>query len=119
MSDRCLERPTFSARRFFLFLPLFLTMIPGSAVLFIYLEARPYGIQLASMIGYSAAAALYTFSRNQGLPRYLFNCPTVRPQLYRLFIRHLGFLTVLFVIETIALQLRPGIPEWWFQGRRI
>jgi hypothetical protein len=121
ISDACSERPTFSASRFFLFVPVFLTMIPGSVILFIFLADRPCGIQLASMIGYSAAAVLYTFSSNRGLPRYLFSCPVAHRQLYRLTLRHFGFLIALFTIETTALQLRPRLPAWWFvaHGRNV
>jgi hypothetical protein len=117
ISDSCSKQPKFSAKRFFLFLPVFLTMIPGSFILFIFMGDRPYGIQLASVIGYSAAAVLYTFSSNRGLPRYLFSCPIVRGQLYRLTLRHFAFLIALFAVETIALQIRPRMPGWWFVAR--
>lgn len=114
-SDPCFERPTFSTSRFVIFLPLFLTMIPGSVVLFIFLAGHPYGVQLASMVVYSAAACLYTFSKYRGTSqRYLFTCPVVRGQLYRLLLRHFAFLIALFVIETAAFQLRPKMPDWWF-----
>jgi hypothetical protein len=32
----------------------------GTAILLILLEDRPYGIQLSSIVGYTAAVALYT-----------------------------------------------------------
>jgi hypothetical protein len=113
--DPCFERPTFSANRFFIFLPLFLTMIPGSIVLFILLAGHPYGIQFASIVVYSAAVVLYTFSKYRGTSqRYLFSCPVVRGQLYRLTQRHFAFLIALFAVETAALQLRPKMPAWWF-----
>jgi hypothetical protein len=67
-----------------LFLPVFLTMTLGSAVLFIYLPELPFGIQAAGMVCYTSAVVLYTFSANRGLPRYLFACPVVRAQLPRL-----------------------------------
>lgn len=92
---------------------MFLIMIPGSGILFIFLADHPYGIQFASTIGYSAAAILYTFSSNRGLPRYLFSCLVVREQLYRLALRHFAFLIALFAIETTALELRPRMPAWW------
>lgn len=96
-------------------------MIPGSLILFIWLEGAPYGIQLASTVGYSAAVVLYTFSSNRGLPRYLFRCPVVHGQLYRLGMRHLAFLFVLFFIETAAFHYRPSMSAWWFvaQGRHM
>ena len=86
----------------------------GSGVLFAVLADRPYGIQLASQVAYTAAVILYTFSSNRGLQRYLFRCPFVRPQLPRLAFRHIGFLAVLFVLQTGALQLRPRLSPSWF-----
>jgi hypothetical protein len=90
-------------------------MIPGSIVLFILLAGHRYGIQFASIVVYSAAAVLYTFSKYRGTSqRYLFSCPVVRGQLYRLTMRHFAFLIALFAVETAALQLRPKMPAWWF-----
>ncbi len=89
-------------------------MIPGSIVLFILLAGHPYGIQFASIVVYSAAVVLYTFSKYRGTSqRYLFSCPIVRGQLYRLTLRHFEFLIALFAVETAALQLRPKMPAWW------
>jgi hypothetical protein len=95
---------------------LALPMMIGSAVLFIFLFfalGYPYGLQIASAVGYSAAVVLYTFSSNRGLPRYLFTCPVVGGQLYRFMLRHFAFLIALFGIETTALQLRPRMPARW------
>jgi len=111
--DPCRANSTFSLRRFALFTLAFLIMIPGSAILFIVLCDRPFGIQLASAICYSAAIILYTFSSNRGMQRYLFQCPYVRPELPRLAMRHLGFLVALVVILTAALNLRPHLPHYW------
>jgi hypothetical protein len=96
-----------------LFLPVFLTMTLGSAVLFIYLPELPFGIQAAGMVCYTSAVVLYTFSANRRLPRYLFGCPVVRAQLPRLVLRHMAFLAVLFVLLTFALQIRPFLPAPW------
>lgn len=87
----------------------------GSGVLyFTVLVDRPYGIQLSSQVAYTAAVMLYTFSSNKnGMQRYLFLCPFVRPQLPRLAFRHIGFLAVLFFLETGALQLRPRLSPSW------
>ena len=119
--DACLARPSFSAERFAVFLPIFLTMIFGSGVLFICLADYQFGIQAAAIVFYTCAIVLYTFSANRGLPRYLFNCPVVRAQLPRLVRRHLVFLAVLFVVLTVALQLRSDLPASWLvasKGRR-
>lgn len=86
----------------------------GSAVLFAAWSDRPYGFQLASQVAYTPAVILYTFSRNRGMQRYLFSCHFVRPQLPRLAFRHLGFIAVLFLLQTAAFQLRPRLSPSWF-----
>jgi hypothetical protein len=111
--DSCQSPPKFSVDRFALFTLLFLAMFPGSVVLFILLAGRSYGIQLASLVGYTSAIVLYTFSRNRGSPRYLFRCPYVRLVLPRLILRHLGFLVALIALETEALRIRPHLPPSW------
>lgn len=111
--DPCQSPAKFSPDRFALFTLLFLAMIPGSIVLFILLADRSYGIQLASLVGYTSAIVLYTFSRNRGMPRYLFRCPYVRLVLPRLVLRHLGFLVALVILETEALRIRPRLPASW------
>ena len=83
----------------------------GTAILLILLEDRPYGIQLSSIVGYTAAVALYTFSRNRNnMQPFLLSCPVVRRQLPLLVRRYLGFLAALFVLQTTALKLRPNLP---------
>jgi len=63
---------------------------------------------------YTAAVALYTFSRNRnGAQPFLLSCPVVRRQLPRLIRRHLGFLAALFIAQTTALNLRPNLPAHW------
>ncbi len=111
--DPCLTRQQISFPRLAVFTLLFLTVIGGGIVLAL-LENRPYGIQLTSMLIYTAAVALYTFSRNRnGAQPFLLSCPVVRRQLPRLIRRHLGFLTAIFVAQTTALNLRPKLPAHW------
>jgi hypothetical protein len=112
-ADACGEPPIASPGRFILFTAAFLTMLPGSLILFIWLGDRPYGIQLASIIGYSAATILYTFSANRGMQRYLFECPYVRSQFRRLAVRHIVFLVALFSLETAILSIRLHLSPWW------
>jgi hypothetical protein len=111
--DPCLTRHYISFARFTVFALLFLTAV-GGWIFLALLEYRPYGIQLASMLIYTAAVALYTFSRNRnGAQPFLLSCPVVRRQLPRLIRRHLGFLAVLFIAQTIALNFRPDLPAYW------
>ena len=99
-----------SILRFVVLTLLFLIMC-STVILLILLENRPYGIQLSSIVGYTAAVALYTFSRNRnGNQPFLLSCPVVRRQLPRLIRRHLGFLAALFTAQTIGLDFRPNLP---------
>jgi hypothetical protein len=111
--DPCLTRQYISFPRLAVFTLLFLTVIGGGIFLSL-LEFRPYGIQLTSMLIYTAAVALYTFSRNRnGAQPFLLSCPVVRRQLPRLIRRHLGFLAALFIAQTMALNFRPNLPAHW------
>jgi len=115
--DPCLTRDYISFPRLVVFALLFLTFI-GGAIFLALLAYRPYGIQFTSMVMYTAAVALYTFSRNRnGNQPFLLSCPAVRSQLRRLIRRHLGFLAVLFVVQTIALKLRPKLPAYLITPR--
>ena len=109
--DPCITEP-FSFLRFAVLALLFVTMF-STAILLIVLEGRPYGIQLSSIVGYTAVA-LYTFSRNRGGNQpFMLSCPVVRRQLPPLIKRHLGFLGALFLLETTALKVRPRLPANW------
>jgi hypothetical protein len=83
----------------------------STVILLILLADRPYGIQLSSITGYTAAVAFYTFSRNRNDNQsFLLSCPVVRGQFPQLIRRHLGFLAALFIVQTTALKLRPNLP---------
>jgi hypothetical protein len=112
-TDPCTKPSTFSWSRCILFTFVFLTFIPGSLILFFFLSDRPYGVQAASMVSYTAAVILYTFSKNRGMQRYLFHCPFVRPQLPLLARRHAYFLVALFALQTAILQLRSHFSPFW------
>lgn len=88
-------------------------MMPGSVILFICMEGSRFGIQFASIIGYTAATILYTFSANRGMQRYLFDCAYVRSQFGRLSRRHIGFLFALILLETALLSIRQHLSPWW------
>jgi len=116
-SDPC-RGTSFSFARFVLMATLFLCMTVGSVPQFFLLMKRPYGFQAASAIVYTIFAVFFTFARTgtrtgKDLPPYMFTCPAVQPQFSRLLRRHLGFLVVLFALQTAALATRPNLPEWW------
>ena len=111
--DPCLTRQYISFPRLAVFTLLFLT-VPGGGILLILLADRSFGIQFSSIVMYTAAVALYTFSRSRnGNQPFLLSCPVVRDQFPRLIRRHLGFITALFIAQTIALKLRPDLPAHW------
>jgi hypothetical protein len=116
-SDPC-RGTSFSFARFVLMATLFLCLIVGSLPLFFLLMKRPYGFQAASAIVYTIFAVFFTFSRTgsrsgKDLPPYMFTCPAVRTQFSRLLWRHLGFLVALYALQTLALAVRPNLPDWW------
>jgi hypothetical protein len=97
---------------------LFLCMTVGSLPLFFLLMKRPYGFQAASAIVYTIFGVFFTFARTgtrtgKDMPPYMFTCPAVQPQFSRLLRRHLGFLVALFALQTLALAVRPELPDWW------
>jgi hypothetical protein len=114
-ADACGDPPIASNNgRSIILIVAFLTFMPGSLILYFWLGDRPGGIQFASMIGYTGATILYTFSANRGMQRYLFDCPYVRSQFRPLALRHLGFLAALVLLQTALLSLRPHLSPWWF-----
>ncbi|HEV2224069.1 MAG TPA: hypothetical protein VGR84_13805 [Candidatus Acidoferrales bacterium] len=115
-SDPCRSMP-FSGPRFALMTTLFLTMIIGG-MLFALLPNWPYAIQAASAIIYTIFVVFFTFARTgsrggKDVPPYMFTCPAVRPQVYRLVWRHFVFLCFLFMLQTLALALHPKLSDWW------
>jgi hypothetical protein len=116
-SDPC-RGTSFSFARFVLMATLFLCLTVGSLPLFLLLMKRPYGFQEASAIAYTIFAVFFTFARTgtrtgKDLPPYMFTCPAVRPQFSPLLWRHLGFLVALIALQTLALVVRPKLPDWW------
>lgn len=116
-SDPC-RGTSFSSARFVLMAMLFLCLTVGSVPLFLLLMERSYGIQEASAIAYTIYAVFFTFARTgtrtgKDLPPYMFTCPAVQTQVSRLLWRHVGFLVALFALQTLALAVRPNLPDWW------
>jgi hypothetical protein len=121
-SDPCRDT-SFSFARFALMAKLFLCLTVGSVPLFIFLMKRPYGFQEALAIAYTILALFFTFARTgtrtgKDLPPYMFTCPAVQTQVSRLLWRHVGFLVALFALQTLALAIRPNLPDWWNTNKR-
>jgi len=114
---------SFSFARFVLLATLFLCMTIGSVPLFLLLMKRPYGFQAASAVAYTIFTVFFTFDATgsktgKALPPYMFTCPAVQTQVSRLLWRHLGFLVALCALQTLALAVRPNLPDWWNTDRR-
>jgi hypothetical protein len=71
----------------------------------------PFGIQVGSIVPYTAFVFLSTFGAGHGQQPYFFACPIVGEALRRLAWRHLGFLLAILVLETIALYLTRYLPS--------
>ena len=119
-SDPC-RGTSFSSARFVLMTTLFLSWTIGSLPLFFLLMKRPYGFQEASVVVYTIFVVFFTFARTgtrtgKDTPPYMFTCPAVQAKVSRLLWRHLAFLVSLFVLQTLALAVRPNLPDWWNTG---
>lgn len=112
--DPCRDNSSFSWVRFLFFALIFLAMVPACVLLLIFYRDRPYGIECATLICYTYAVVLYTFSSARASGnRYLFSCPWVRRTLPRIVLRHVAFLIALFVLQATALHYRPHLSTWW------
>ena len=96
-------------------------MFPGCVFLFILLSDFPCGMQLATMECYTLSICIYTFAQAGRSQAFLFLCPIVQSQLPRLFLRHAAFLTVLFLVQTSVLILKPHFSQYWLteSGKRM
>lgn len=112
-SDPCRIRG-FYLSRFTVLASLFLGSTVGSLVLFVTLmNSEPFRLQELSAVSYTFAVVWLTFAAHRNAPPFLFSCPAVRSQLPTLLWRHIGFLLVLFLLQTSALSIRLGLPAWW------
>lgn len=116
-TDPCLLQGG-SILRFTVLALLWFTML-GTIVLLILLPDQSYGIQLSSIVGYTAAVALYTFSRNRNnMQPFLLSCPVVHRQIPLLVRRHITFLAAFFILQTTALNVRQYLPDHLTAPRR-
>src|SRR5215469_16312877 len=95
-----------------LWVPTIIAMFVSGGFLFAFAD-RPYGMQLGSLIPYTAFMALGTFSAVRGLQPFFFECPIVQGAMLRVLGRHSIFLSAIVLLETIALRLTRYMPESW------
>lgn len=110
-ADPCLTQKG-STLRFAVLTLVFFSMLAGSVCLVVFAN-RSYGIQISSVVIYTAAVALYTFSRNRNdMQPFLLACPVVRRQIPTLIRRHVWYLAALFLVQTIALESLRNLPKY-------
>ncbi len=113
LSDPCRTGGS-SLLRLTVLISLFLGSTVGSLVLFVTLmDSRPYRLQELSAVSYTLSVTWLIFAAHRNAPRFLLSCPAVKPLLPTLLWRHISFLIALFLIQTAALSVRPGLPLWW------
>lgn len=116
-TDPCRHKS--SRSRLLLMSAIFVCMTAGSVPLFVVLVSRPYGLQEASVVGYTLFVLFFTFATTGSgpsggnVPGYKFTCPAVEPQVPRLLWRHLIFLVALIVLESAMLSAHSHLRDWW------
>jgi hypothetical protein len=87
----------------------------AALLLFVLLGERPFGIQIATAIIYTAAVFLFVFLRSRLGRGYSLRERTVQQRLPRLLAIHGAFLVLILVIQTAEFALRPHLPGNWFK----
>jgi hypothetical protein len=108
------ERATFD--RPALFIPVILIMFASVLPVFAFADVH-FGVQLASVIPYTAFVFLATFSAQRGQQPYFFECSIVDGLLSRLGRRHIGFLAVVLFLETTGFYLTRFMPLSWLVAK--
>ncbi len=106
------ERSTFD--RPALWIPIIIIMFVSFFFL-VMISYLPYGIELGSLIPYSAFVGLGTFSAQRGMQPYFFECLIVQQTMHRLLLRHCNFLVAIIFLEAIALRLTRYMPASWLR----
>ena len=99
-----------------LWIPIVIVMFASFIFLFPMADLS-FGIQLASLIPYTAFVALGTFSAQRGMQPYFFECSIVQQTMPRLLRRHCNFLVAMLLLEAIALRLSVHMPASWFSSK--
>jgi hypothetical protein len=99
-----------------LWIPVVIVMF-ASFIFLVAMADLPFGIQLASLIPYTAFVALGTFSAQRGMQPYVFECSIVQRTMPRLLRRHCNFVVAIILLETIALRLTRYMPASWLSSK--
>jgi hypothetical protein len=93
----------------------------GGMCLFIVLEERAFGVQIASAITYTYFVFWWVFFPTRGLlEKYSLRNEKVKRQIPLLLVIHCAFLISIFLGETIWFSMKPHLPSYWFteHGKR-
>jgi hypothetical protein len=95
-------------------LAAFLIGVVGTLFLFIFIGDRPFGTQIATVIVYTYFAFLYVFFPTRWLEEtYSLRDKAVQQQFPRLTAIHCGFLTFIFLGQTVLFAMKPRLPSYW------
>jgi hypothetical protein len=113
---QCRDHEPSTLDRPVLFVPLVLIMF--ASIFFVFaLADTPYGVQIGSLIPYTAFVVLGTFSAQRSQQPYFFGCSIVQQTVPQLVRRHGGFLVAVVVLETIAFRLSRYLPASWLAAK--
>jgi hypothetical protein len=111
-SCECYDHEPATIDRPELWVPIIIAMFASCGLLFASANL-PFGIQIGSLVPYTAFVTLGTFSAQRGMQPYFFECPIVQQTMPRLLWRHGGFVAAIVLLETIALYLTRYMPASW------
>lgn len=82
---------------------------------FLFLEERPFGIQIATAVTYTYFAFWYVFFPTRGmLEKYSLRDERVQPQIPLLLAIHCAFLISLLLGQIEWLGMKPHLSSYWF-----
>src|SRR5215469_4856874 len=99
-------------------LAAYLLGVAGAFFLFIFLQDRPFGIQIATVIVYTYFAFWYVFFPTRGLEaKYSLRDKSVQQQLPRLLVIHSASLIFIFLGQTVLRAMKLRLPSYWLTRR--
>lgn len=90
------------------------------AILFVVFVHKPFGIQITTLIGYTAAVFFLVFFRWRRHRAYSLREKPVQREIPRLLKVHVAFLVLVFAGLSFAIHVRPSLPSYWLteHGKR-
>ncbi len=86
----------------------------GGLCLFLFLEDRPFGTQIATVMVYTYFVFWFTFFPTRGMPeQYSLQSKTVQRQIPRLLTIHCACLTLILLEQTVLFAAKRHLPSYW------